>query len=76
MTAVAWSGGKLVQMAKSSDRVAPARKNSPRFEIAQFLFLVGLAVAVFLLAQKAWCITAYFGAAGSTRMALSDHSRH
>jgi hypothetical protein len=52
MTAVAWSGGKLVQMAKSSDRVAPARKNSPRFEIAQFLFLVGLAVAVFLLAQS------------------------
>jgi hypothetical protein len=39
-------------MAKNSDKVAPAREKSPWFQIAQFLFLIGLAVAVFLLAQS------------------------
>jgi hypothetical protein len=39
-------------MAKNSDEVAPAREKSPWLQIAQFLFLVGLAVAVFLLAQS------------------------
>ena len=50
--AVAWSGEEVVQMAKNSDRVAPAREKSPWFQVGQFLFLVGLAVAVFLLAQS------------------------
>ena len=39
-------------MTKKSDKAAPAREKSPWFQIAQFLFLVGLAVAVFLLAQS------------------------
>ena len=39
-------------MAKNSDKAAPAREKSPWFQIGQFLFLVGLAVAVFLLAES------------------------
>jgi len=39
-------------MTKNSDKTEPAREKSPWFQIAQFLFLVGLAVAVFLLAQS------------------------
>jgi len=39
-------------MTKNSDKAAPVREMSPWFKIAQFLLLVGLAVAVFLLAQS------------------------
>ena len=39
-------------MAKNSGRAAPAREKSLWFQIGQFLFLVGLPVAVFLLAQS------------------------
>jgi hypothetical protein len=39
-------------MAKKSDKAAPAREKSLWFKIGRFLFLVGLAVAFFLLAQS------------------------
>ena len=39
-------------MAKNSDKAAPEREKSPLFQVGQFLFLIGLAVAVFLLAQS------------------------
>jgi hypothetical protein len=39
-------------MTKNSDKAAPAREKSTWFKIVQFLFLVGLAVAVFLLVQS------------------------
>jgi hypothetical protein len=39
-------------MTENSDKAVPAREKSPWFQIGQILFLVGLAVAVFLLAQS------------------------
>jgi hypothetical protein len=39
-------------MAKNSDKAAPAREKSPWFQVGQFLFLIGLAIAVFLLGQS------------------------
>ena len=39
-------------MAKNSDKATPAREKSPWSQIGQFLFLIVLAVAVFLLAQS------------------------
>jgi cytochrome c-type biogenesis protein CcmH/NrfG len=61
-------------MTNNSDKAVPAKEKSPWFRIGQFLFLVGLAVAVFLLAQS-MVLTVSFEAAGSTRTAPSDHSR-
>ena len=42
-------GGEVVRMTTNSKTTAIAREKSPGFQIGQFLFLVGLAVAVFLL---------------------------
>jgi hypothetical protein len=39
-------------MTKNSEKAGPAREKSRWFQIGQFLFLVGLAVAFFLLAQS------------------------
>jgi hypothetical protein len=39
-------------MTNNSDKATRTREKSPWFQIGQFLFLIGLAVSVFLLAQS------------------------
>jgi hypothetical protein len=39
-------------MTTNSNKTAPAREKSPWFQVGQFLFLVALVVALFLLGQS------------------------
>jgi hypothetical protein len=44
--------GEVVHMTNELKPPAPEREKSPWFQVGQFLFLLALAVAVFLLAQS------------------------
>jgi hypothetical protein len=48
----AQSGGEVKQMATRSNTPTRPREMSPWFDVGQFVFLIGLAVAVFLLGQS------------------------
>ena len=44
--------GEVTQMTTDLKPTGPEREKSPWFQVGQFLFLIALAVAVFLLAQS------------------------
>ena len=44
--------GEVTQMTNDLKPRPPEREKSPWFQVGQFLFLIALAVAVFLLAQS------------------------